>query len=61
VVNEAYDMFRSDTSGKNADYIPYLAKVDPKLFGIAVVTTDNKVYSLGDVEYSLALAMQEKQ
>ncbi len=71
VVNEAYAMFRNDTAGKNADYIPYLAKVNPKLFGIAVVTTDNKVYTLGDVEYSfsiqsiskvftLALAMQEK-
>src|SRR5688572_12935239 len=27
--------------GKNADYIPALAKVDPNLFGIAVVTTDD--------------------
>ena len=71
VVNEAYAKFRNDTSGKNADYIPYLAKVDSKLFGIALVTTDNKVYTLGDVEYSfsiqsiskvftLALAMQER-
>jgi glutaminase len=69
-VNEAYSTFRSDTTGKNADYIPYLAQVDPKLFGIAVVTTDNKVYTLGDVDYSfsiqsiskvftLALAMKE--
>jgi glutaminase len=71
VVNEAYAKFRNDSNGKNADYIPYLAKVDPKLFGIALVTTDNKVYTLGDVEYSfsiqsiskvftLALAMQER-
>ena len=69
-VNEAYAMFKSDTSGKNADYIPYLAQVDSNLFGIAVVTTDNKVYTIGDVGYSfsiqsiskvftLALAMQE--
>ena len=55
VVNEAYGMFRNDASGKNADYIPYLAKVDPKLFGIAVVTTDNRVYTLGDVEYSFSI------
>jgi len=70
-VNEAYEMFKNDGGGKNADYIPYLAKVDSKLFGIAVVTTDNKVYTLGDISYSfsiqsiskvftLALAMQEK-
>src|SRR3974377_405987 len=69
-VNEAYANFKNDTAGKNADYIPYLAKVDSKLFGIAVVTTDNKSYTLGDVDYAfsiqsiskvftLALAMQE--
>ena len=69
-VNDAYGMFKNDATGKNADYIPYLAQVDSKLFGIAVVTTDNKVYTLGDVKYSfsiqsiskvftLALAMQQ--
>jgi glutaminase len=69
-VREAYEKFRSDTNGKNADYIPYLAQVDSKLFGVAVVTTDNQVFELGDVKYSfsiqsiskvytLALAMEE--
>lgn len=69
-VQEAYMKFRGDTGGKNADYIPYLAKVDSKLFGIAVVSTDNKVVTIGDVKYSfsiqsiakvfsLALAMEE--
>ncbi|MFZ1030940.1 MAG: glutaminase A [Candidatus Acidiferrales bacterium] len=69
-VREAFDKYRSDTSGKNADYIPYLAQVDSKLFGVAVVTTDNQVLELGDVKYSfsiqsiskvytLALAMEE--
>jgi glutaminase len=70
VVQEAYEKFRNDNNGKNADYIPYLAQVDSKLFGIAIVTTDNQVYALGDVKYSfsiqsiskvytLALAMDE--
>src|ERR1700741_5271799 len=69
-VREAYEKFRSDTSGKNADYIPYLAQVDSRLFGISVVTTDNQIFELGDVKYSfsiqsiskvytLALAMEE--
>ena len=35
VVREAYDKFRSDTSGKKADYIPFLAQVDSKMFGVA--------------------------
>jgi len=70
IVREAYEKFKTDTSGKNADYIPYLAQVDSKLFGIAVVTTDNQVLTMGDINYSfsiqsiskvfsLALAMEE--
>lgn len=70
VLREAYEKFKNDSSGKNADYIPYLAQVDSKLFGIAVVTTDNQVVTLGNVDYSfsiqsiskvftLALAMEE--
>jgi glutaminase len=69
-VKEAYEKFKNDANGKNADYIPYLAQVDSKLFGVAVVTTDNQVFTLGDVNYSfsiqsiskvftLALAMEE--
>jgi len=54
-VDEAYARFRSDTSGKNADYIPYLAQVDSKLFGVSVVTTDNQSYSVGDTTYAFSL------
>src|SRR5687767_2985329 len=70
VVREAYEKFRSDTSGKNADYIPFLAQVDSKMFGVAVVSTDNQVFSMGEINYAfsiqsiskvytLALAMEE--
>ena len=70
VVREAYEKFRSDTSGKNADYIPFLAQVDSRMFGVAVVSTDNQVFSIGEINYSfsiqsiskvytLALAMEE--
>lgn len=55
VVKEAYEKFKGDTGGKNADYIPYLAQVDSKLFGIAIVTTDNQVVTVGDVKYSFAI------
>ena len=60
-VNDAYQMFKSDASGKNADYIPYLAHVDPKLFGIAVVTTNNRSYTLGDISYSFSIQSRKKQ
>ena len=49
VVREAYDKFQSNTSGKNADYIPFLAQVDSKMFGVAVVSTDNQIFSIGEV------------
>jgi glutaminase len=55
VVQEAYDKFKGETKGKNADYIPYLAQVDSKLFGIAIVTTDNQVLTKGDVTYSFSI------
>ncbi|HZD96222.1 MAG TPA: glutaminase A [Candidatus Sulfotelmatobacter sp.] len=69
-VNEAYEKFKSNTDGKNADYIPELAKVDPKLYGIAIVTADGQVVTAGDVDkafsiqsiskvFSLAMAMEE--
>ena len=54
-VREAYEKFKNDTGGKNADYIPYLAKVDSKLFGIAIVTVDNQVLTMGDIEYSFSI------
>src|SRR5215218_2262682 len=55
VVREAYEKFKNETGGKNADYIPYLAQVDSKLFGIAIVTTDNQVLTMGDIMYSFSI------
>jgi glutaminase len=71
IIDEAYAKFKGDTRGKNADYIPVLAKVNSNLFGIAVVSTDNQVVTAGDVKtpfsiqsiakvFSLALAMEEQ-
>jgi glutaminase len=54
-VDSAYDKFKTLTEGKNADYIPALAKVDPNLFGIAIVTTDGKVYTAGDIKTEVSI------
>ena len=70
-VNAAYTKFKDRQEGKNADYIPALAEVDPKIFGIALVTTDGKVYSTGDIAsevsiqsiskvFTMALVMEEQ-
>jgi len=69
VLKDAHAKFKGDQGGKNADYIPALAEVDPKLFGISLVTVDGKAYDVGDVEspfsiqsiskvFTLALVMQ---
>ncbi len=54
-VNAAYAKYKGLHEGKNADYIPALAKVDPNLFGIAVVTPDGKVYSAGDLNTQVSI------
>ncbi|HYR85022.1 MAG TPA: glutaminase A [Terriglobia bacterium] len=54
-VKAAYAKYKDLHEGKNADYIPALAKVDPNLFGIALVTTDGKVYTTGDVKSEVSI------
>ncbi|HTS66573.1 MAG TPA: glutaminase A [Candidatus Acidoferrales bacterium] len=69
-VREAYEKFKGDATGKNADYIPFLAKVPSNLFGIVGITTDGRTFTVGDIDYAfsiqsiskvftLALAMEE--
>jgi glutaminase len=54
-VQEAYTRFKTLQEGKNADYIPALAKVDPNLFGIVVVTADGRVYTSGDITTEVSI------
>ncbi|MEA3522824.1 MAG: glutaminase A, partial [Campylobacterota bacterium] len=71
VLEDAYSKFKDDNGGKNADYIKELAVVDPKIFGISIVTADGKVYEAGDTTdvvsiqsiskvFTAALVMQEQ-
>lgn len=55
LVDEAYAHFKNDQSGKNADYIPYLAGVNSNLFGVAIATVDGHVYTAGDVNYAFSI------
>ena len=71
VLDDAYNTFKKQNPGKNADYIPALAKVNSAYFGLALVTNDGKIYTKGDVSqafsiqsiskvFTLALAMEQK-
>jgi glutaminase len=55
VVDDAYAKFKDDHSGKNADYIPYLASVSSNLFAVVIVTTGGQVYSAGDSDYAFSI------
>jgi glutaminase len=54
-LDNAYSKVVKMNGGKNADYIPALAKVDPKIFGIALVTVDGRVYTTGDVKSEVSI------
>jgi len=54
-VNAAYAKFKSLQEGKNADYIPALAKVDPNIYGVALVTVAGKVYTTGDITSEVSI------
>lgn len=51
----AYEKYKGLHEGANADYIPALARVDPNLYGIALVTPDGKVYTKGDVTSEVSI------
>jgi glutaminase len=54
-LDAAYAKYKDLQEGANADYIPALAKVDPKIYGIALVTPDGKVYTAGDVKSEVSI------
>jgi glutaminase len=54
-INAAYAKYKTLQEGKNADYIPALAKVDPNIYGIVLVTVDGKTYAAGDVKSEVSI------
>ena len=54
-LDAAHAKYQTLQAGKNADYIPALAKVDSKIYGIALVTTDGKVYTAGDIKSEVSI------
>ena len=48
------------SEGKVASYIPALARVDPRKFGIAVATVDGRTYAIGDAEEPFSIQSVSK-
>src|SRR5262245_27335684 len=51
----AHDKYKAIKDGAKADYIPALAKVDSNIYGIALVTVDGKVHTMGDVKSEVSI------
>ncbi len=51
----AFDKYKGIQEGKNADYIPALAKVDPNIYGIALIGVDGSVTTMGDVKSEVSI------
>jgi glutaminase len=54
-LDAAHAKYQTLKEGKNADYIPALAKVDSNIYGIALVTTDGKVFTAGDIKSEVSI------
>lgn len=59
-VQEAYAEVKDLKGGINAHYIPYLANIDPNLFGITVTLADGTQFSVGDTEYKFGIESVSK-
>ena len=54
-LNDAYTKYKDIQEGKNADYIPALAKVDSKIYGIVLVTADGRIFAAGDTSSRVSI------
>jgi len=54
-LDAAYAKYKTLQEGANADYIPALAKVDPTIYGIALVTPDGKIHTKGDIKSEVSI------
>ncbi|MDE6235644.1 MAG: glutaminase A [Muribaculaceae bacterium] len=59
-VEKAYAECKDIKGGLNAHYIPYLANVNPDLFGISLTLLDGTVISVGDTGYKFGIESVSK-
>jgi glutaminase len=54
-IDNAYAKNKNLKEGKNADYIKELARVDPNIYGIAIVTVDGQIFTKGDLNSRVSI------
>ena len=56
----AYEESKTVSGGENAHYIPYLANVDSRLFGLSVTLADGTCFNYGDTDYRFGIESVSK-
>ncbi|MEM8883144.1 MAG: glutaminase A [Planctomycetota bacterium] len=54
-IDEIYAATRAVEGGSVADYIPQLARVDPSLYAVSLVTVDGQRHSIGDARHPFSV------
>lgn len=54
-ITKIYNKLKNTKGGKNADYIPELANVDPNLYAISIYTVDGETINVGDYTHEFAI------
>ncbi|PQO30122.1 glutaminase A [Blastopirellula marina] len=60
LLDEAYQRFKEDRQGINAQVYPALARVPSDLFGLCIVGTSGAVYPVGDVDHEFSIMSVSK-
>jgi len=60
LLQSVYQKHKDNKQGKPASYIPELAKANSNHFGLAVVTTDGRVFKVGDSGFSFTMQSTSK-
>ncbi len=54
-IHEAFDLYKDNKDGKNANYIPYLDQIPSNLFGISVCLANGHTIEVGDSDYKFGV------
>jgi len=54
-VTKIYNKLKHTTGGKNADYIPELEKVNPKLYAISICMVNGEKFNIGDFNHEFSI------
>jgi len=60
LMRRACERYKDLDEGKVADYIPALAKVSPKLFGVCIAGVNGRSFAIGDAKHEFSIQSVSK-